>query len=141
MGHPLLLLKALHGYTYSGKFLYEEQAEFIINTLGFTKCQSAPALYFKRLPNNGLALLFQYSDDILIAATYPQQCQLYIEKFHKCFDIEHSPHASWYLQAQLSQYANYNIMLDQSCYSKSIIQHYLPNTSTTITKDDMNTYP
>ena len=83
VGRPLLLLKALYGYTYSGKFLYEEQAEFVINTLGFTKFQSAPALYFKRLPNNGLALLLQYSDDILIAATDPQQRQLYIEQFHK----------------------------------------------------------
>jgi hypothetical protein len=30
-GVPLLLMKALYGYTFSGKFLYEEQEEFLIS--------------------------------------------------------------------------------------------------------------
>ena len=30
IGVPLLLLKALYGYTFSGKFLWEDQADFLI---------------------------------------------------------------------------------------------------------------
>ena len=36
IGRPLILLKALHGYNYSGKFLCQQQAEFL-DDKGFTK--------------------------------------------------------------------------------------------------------
>jgi Reverse transcriptase (RNA-dependent DNA polymerase) len=68
---PLLLKKALYGYTYSGKLLYDEQAEFL-ESIGFRSVQVSPAIWVKNLPSNGLIMILQYSDDFLISSTCPK---------------------------------------------------------------------
>ena len=140
IGRPLLLLKALYGYTYSGKFLYDEQAEFLSTTLGFTKCKCAPALWYKNLPDNGLSLALQYSDDILMASTNPAARSLFVSEMTKRFDIEHTPRATWYLQAQVQQDSSLNITIDQTRYAKSIVKRYLPNASYPPSAEDIATY-
>ena len=66
-GVPLLLMKALYGYTFSGKFLYEEQEEFLVS-FGM-QLTSMPALWRMHLPGGGVLMVLQYSDDFLIAST------------------------------------------------------------------------
>jgi hypothetical protein len=64
LGKPLLLEKALYGYTYSGKFLYEDIAEHL-RMLNFEPCPSAPAFWRRRSESGKLYFVLQYSDDIL----------------------------------------------------------------------------
>ena len=64
LGKPLLLEKALYGYTYSGKFLYEDISEYLIS-LGFEACPSAPALWRRMSSDGHVYFVLQYSDDVL----------------------------------------------------------------------------
>ena len=71
MGVPLLLVKALYGYTYSGRLLWEEQSEFL-EQQGMQPLDKMPALWKRHLPNQGIHLVLQYSDDFLPACTDPK---------------------------------------------------------------------
>ena len=51
-GVPLLLLKALYGYAFSGKFLYEEQEEFLID-FGM-RPSPMPAIWRVSIPRGGI---------------------------------------------------------------------------------------
>ena len=53
IGWPLLLLRALYGYNYSGKFLYQDQADFLQEE-GFT--QFMPGYWIKHLPREATTL-------------------------------------------------------------------------------------
>jgi len=55
-GVPLLLLKALYGYTFSGKFLYGEQEEFLID-FGMQP-SPMPAIWRMSIPGGGILLVF-----------------------------------------------------------------------------------
>jgi hypothetical protein len=66
-GVPLLLMKALYGYIYSGKFLNEEQEEPLIS-FGM-QSTPMPALWRMHLPGGGVLMVLQYSEDFLIAST------------------------------------------------------------------------
>ena len=66
-GVPLLLMKALYGYTFSENFLYEEQEDFLIS-FGM-QSTPMPALWCMHLPGGGVLMVLQYSDDFLIAST------------------------------------------------------------------------
>jgi hypothetical protein len=138
IGRPLLLLKALYGYTYSGKLLYEEQAEFL-EKYGM-RHTAIIALWKKSLPNGKILLVLQYSDDFLAACDDPQSLEDFKTAIGKRFDIEIKPRADWYLQARIRQDADGNIVLDQQRYSKSIVQRYLPNSPDTPTPEDMARY-
>jgi hypothetical protein len=138
IGRPLLLLKALYGYTFSGKLLYEEQAEFL-EKYGM-RHTAIIALWKKSLPNGKILLVLQYSDDFLAACDDSQGLEDFKTAIGKRFDIEIKPRADWYLQARIRQDADGNIVLDQQRYSKSIVQRYLPNSPETPTPEDMARY-
>ena len=59
-GVRLLLKKALYGYTFSGKLLFEEQAEFLTSQ-GF-RMTEAIALWKKTLANGRTLLVLQHSE-------------------------------------------------------------------------------
>ena len=67
IGRPLRLRKALYGYNYSGKFLYEDQADFLKRE-GLEE-SGLPGLWIKHLPYGGTLLFLHYVDDILSACT------------------------------------------------------------------------
>jgi Reverse transcriptase (RNA-dependent DNA polymerase) len=137
-GVPLELLRALYGYTYSGKRLYEEQEEFL-KSQGF---EQAPILgiWVKRLPNNGLFILLLFADDLLSACTDPVELANFKAAISARFEVSWKPVADWYLQARIQQDKHGNISIDQSRYSKSIIQRYLPNAPETPSQEDLNLY-
>ena len=136
-GRPLRLLKALYGYTMSGRLLFEEQAEFM-KEFGLQET-SVIALWKKDLPDGQFLLVLQYSDDFL-AAGPPEELERFKLAISKRFDVEIKPRADWYLQARLRQDADGNVLLDQQRYSKSIVQRYLPNSSLDPTPDDVKKY-
>jgi hypothetical protein len=137
-GRPLLLLKALYGYTYSGKLLYEEQAEFL-ESYGMRQTTMV-ALWKKTLPNDKVLLVLQYSDDFLAACDDSKGLEEFKAAISSRFDVEIKPNADWYLQARIRQDADDNIILDQQRYSKSIVQRYIPNASPEPSERDLVKY-
>lgn len=138
-GVPLLLLMALYGYTYSGKFLYEDVADFL-RSQGFTSCDGAAALWYRQLPNNGLIMVLQYSDDLLPASTCQTTLQEFRIQLQQRFDVVWKPIADWYLQARIEQDKDKNIHLDQTRYSAAVVNRYLPNHFEPPTKKDIRRY-
>jgi hypothetical protein len=137
-GVPLRLRKALYGYTYSGKFLYEEQADFFRN-YGLRQT-IIPALWIKYFGPEEFLIVLHYSDDLLAAAKPSIHHYHFIDKLKKRFSISHKERADFYLQARIRVDVNGNIYLDQQRYAKAIIQRYLPNVSPTPTSIDINKY-
>jgi hypothetical protein len=135
IGRPLLLLKALYGYTFSGKFLYEEIAEFLTSQ-GLEET-SLPGLWFKRLDDNRLHLFLVYSDDMLSACNDTRYHQKFQSAFKSRFNCEIKPRADWYLQTRIQQDSDGNITVDQSRYCKHMVNRFLPS-YLTVTPDDRN---
>jgi len=131
---PLLLMKALYRYTFSGKFLCEEQEEFLIS-FGM-QSTPMPALWRMHLPGSGVLMVLQYSDNFLIASTAATIKNKFKTALSTRFEIEWKPHADWFLQARIRQDANGNISLDQHRYAKSVVGQYLPNASPTPSPTD-----
>jgi hypothetical protein len=95
-GVPLLLMKALYGYTFSGKFLYEEQEEFLIS-FGM-QSTPMPALWCMHLPGGGVLLVLQYYwDNFLIASTNAIIKSKFKTALSTRFEIEWKPYADWFL--------------------------------------------
>jgi hypothetical protein len=138
IGRPLLLKKALYGYNYSGKFLYQDQADFL-REHGMQE-SGLPGLWFRRGNDGSLLLFLHYSDDILVAGTSDRELRAFIDALGKRFDIEAKPRADWYLQTRIQQDASKNITLDQSRYSKAMVSRFLPNYSQEPTKEEMDKY-
>ena len=137
-GIPLCLLRAMYGYTYSGKLLYKEQAEFLLQ-FGFTRFV-LPALWFKHLPHNGILIILQYCDDLLCASTSPKALQHFKTMLAKRFSNQWEPRAHWYLQARIDSDSHGNITLDQTQYASAIVRRYLPNSDPTPSAQDLITY-
>jgi hypothetical protein len=134
-GPTLLLKKALYGYQHSGKFLWEDQSEFL-ETQGLTSLTGMPSLWINHLPNQGIHIVLQYSDDFLSACTNEEHHNNFKKTMESRFDIEWQPRADWYLQARIQQDKHGNIYLDQQRYSKAVVKRYLPNSSLIPSEED-----
>ena len=139
LGKPLLLERALYGYTYSGKFLYEDIAEYL-KSLGFYQCPSAPALWRRRSKEGHMYFVLQYSDDILHFGESHKEYIQFNKDISDRFLVESTERASWYLQARITQDADGNVTFDQSRYAKAIVERYLPNAPACPTKHDLIKY-
>jgi Reverse transcriptase (RNA-dependent DNA polymerase) len=118
-GRPLRLLRALYGYTYSGKFLFEEQAEFFTR---FGLRQTViPAMWVMYDSNNAILLILHYLDDLLAASNSEKFHRDFITALKDRFHVEHQPRASWYLQSRIRQDRHGNIYLDQERFSKAVV--------------------
>ena len=138
IGRPLLLLNALYGYTYSGKFLYQDLAEFL-EKQGLK--QIMPGYWIKHLENGKVIAFLHYVDDILADSNDPKAFSDFLAQLKERFDVEVRPRADWYLQTRIQQDKDLNISLDQTRYAKSVIQRFLPNVaSEPPTKRDMRKY-
>ena len=88
IGRPLLLLKALYGCNYSGKFLYQDQAEFLEEE-GFTAVM--PGHWMKHFPDGTAITFLHYTDDILVDSDNPKELERFLIDLGKRFDIEVRP--------------------------------------------------
>jgi hypothetical protein len=134
-GVPCRLLKGLYGYFLSGKLFWQEQADFFIS-FGLKALDSAPALWRMTTPDGHVLLVLQYSDDLLHACTSNALKTKFHDALHQRFDCVTQPHAHWYLQARISQDADFNITLDQQRYSKAIVTRYIPSASAEPSDED-----
>ena len=137
-GRPLRLLKALYGYTYSGKRLYESQESFMEGQ-GF-KQSTLLGLWYKHLTNGGVFLVLIFADDQLIATTDPNELVQYKANLEKHFEIQWHPHAHWFLKARINRDQYGDITIDQNRYSKSIVRKYIPNAPSPPSEKDIAKY-
>lgn len=138
IGRPLLLKKALYGYNYSGKFLYQDQADFLMSE-GFAEA-GLPGLWVKHLLDRGFLLFLHYSDDILVAGNKDGALQQFVDNLRKRFDVEVRPRADWYLQTRIQQDKDLNIVLDQSRYAKAMVTRFLPQFASEPTEAERERY-
>jgi hypothetical protein len=138
IGVPLELQKALYGAPFSSRLLYEALAEFL-NEYGLNQ-GIMNGFWFKRLPNNGLLIFLQYSDDNLSACSDDETHEEFRRAFASKFPLKYTPNASWYLASHINRDQNGNVSLDQFRYSRAIIQRYLPNESAEPSTEELTKY-
>jgi Reverse transcriptase (RNA-dependent DNA polymerase) len=137
-GVPLRLLRALYGYTYSGKHLYEDQAKFLTQQ-GLIQSPIL-GIWYRHLPKSGLLLVLLFADNFLTACTNTDAHNEFRTALQARFQVQTQPRASWYLQAHIQQDSQGNITVDQTCYSKAIWQCYIPNADSEPTAADLKRY-
>ena len=137
IGRPLLLKKALYGYNYSGKFLYQDQEEFLAH---HHFRQLMPGLWLKNLENEKIIMFLHYVDDILIASNDDDALKVFLAHLTTRFEAEAKPVADWYLQTRLSQDRNKNVSIDQTRYAKALVKRYLPNYPQEASQRDLKRY-
>ena len=139
IGRPVLLLKALYGYNYSGKFLYQDQADFLMSQ-GLEQT-GLPGLWVKFYPDGSKFMFLHYSDDIMCAGTNDKYTQEFMTAIKEKFDVEVKPRADWYLQTRIQQDKDLNITIDQTRYAKSMVARFLPNLANSdVTPLDLRKY-
>ena len=89
VGRPLLLLKALYGYNFRGKFLYLDQAKFLVKQ-GFEKT-GLPGLWIKHLPDGKFLMFSHYVDNILTTGTDDRLHEEFLKALRERFDVEIKP--------------------------------------------------
>jgi hypothetical protein len=123
-GAPLRLLKSLYGMTLSGKYWYQDLMEFLVS-IGFTQSTVIRCLFFQRYPDGSVIFLLNYVDDMLYYGTSDNTLLAFETKLSERFNLETKGQAHWYLATRITQLANFDIILDQTRYCKSIIKKYL----------------
>jgi hypothetical protein len=121
-GVPLRLQKALYGYTYSGKFLFEEQADFF-RSIGLHQT-IIPSLWVKYYGADDFLVILHYSDDLLAAGKPEHRHQDFVAKLKSRFSVNHQPRADFYLRARIRSNEAGDIYLDQQRYAEAIIGRY-----------------
>ena len=123
-GKPLLLKKAMYGMTLSGKYWYQDCRDWLIS-VGFMECPTCLVLFNRKDKDGSELWIIIYIDDFLYFGTTEKTRKQFEAQFGTRFNIEFQGLAHWYLASRISQDKDFNITLDQSRYSKSIVKRYL----------------
>ena len=137
-GTVLEVLKALYGHKYSGKRLYEEQEDFLLEQ-NFQKAP-LPGIWYKLLPNDCIILALVFADDQMTGSNDAKALHEYRTALEARFEVNWKPIADWFLQARIQRDKDGNITLDQSRYSKAIVQRYLPNSAQEATAAELKKF-
>ena len=139
-GVPLLLLKSLYGQIQSSKNWDETQSDWLINEYGFERCPSEESIYIFR-KGDLFIYMINCVDDQLYFANDDSLRADFETKLAARFKVDIMGWAHWYLQARLTQHANYSITLDQSRYMALIATRFLPqHPVANITTEDKKKY-
>jgi hypothetical protein len=128
-GVPLRLLRALYGYTYSGKCLYEDQAEFLTQQ-GLVQSPIL-GIWYRHLPNSGLLLVLLFDTDTNIHNEFRTAIQVAFPSANTTALVGISKRTSNKMR---------NIIVNQTRYSKAIWQRYIPNADSEPTAADLCRY-
>lgn len=123
-GTPLRLLKAMYGMTLSGKFWYQDLMEFLVS-MGFIQSTVIRCLFYQKHPDGSVIFILNYVDDMLYFGNSDQSLLVFEAKLSERFNLELKVQAHGYLATRITQLANYNIILHQIRYCKSVIKKYL----------------
>ena len=124
-GVPLRLNKALYGDVTANKCWDDELSSWLVDVYGFARCLSEPSIFIKR--ENGHELVIVNAvDDQLYYSTSDEMRKAFEAAVSKQYNVELMGQAHWYLQARITQSANYDITIDQSRYIALICNRFLP---------------
>ena len=125
-GIPLRLNKALYGDITANKCWDDELSDWLTNTYEFARILSEPSIFIKR-ENGGKLVLINAVDDQLYYSTSDKMREQFEKDVQAKYNVELMGQAHWYLQARLTQAANFDITIDQSRYISLICSSFLPH--------------
>ena len=126
-GRPLLLKRALYGLTSAGRLFSQDLYEWLIYEYHFRMSDVDTALLVYRDQRSGHYIkLIQYCDDLLYQSSSMALKADFEKKLAQRFQCDLLGQAHWFLQARVTQHADFSITLDQSRYVLSIIRRFLP---------------
>jgi Reverse transcriptase (RNA-dependent DNA polymerase) len=124
-GIPLILRKSAYGINSAGQLWAEELFGWYIE-LGFSQSLVEPSL-FKYKKENDWIILVSYCDDTAYFASSDKMRKKFEKAMCQRFDCKLLGQLHWFLQARITQDAEYNITIDQSRYCASMSKRFLPN--------------
>lgn len=126
LGVPLLMVKAIYGHPSCGKLLADMLIKWL-EEFGFVQSDVDPAvLYFYREQ----MFLLTYCDDMGYFGSDDEIRREFEEGISTDFKCKLLGQMHWFLNARVTQHANFDTTVDQARYAASIIQRYLPNAET-----------
>jgi transposase InsO family protein len=139
-GIPLLCVKSIYGGSYANRSFDIHLSTWLENDQRLIRCLSEGSIFTRRDGDKFLILLNAVDDQL-----YMSNCEDMRKKFEKDistnFDVELMGQAHWYLQARITQHANFDITLDQSRYAALICNRFIPSLPIdTATPEDCETY-
>ena len=124
-GVPLLLIKSAYGINSAGRLWAEELFGWFLE-FGFVQSIVDPSLLYYTLGDEFIVLL-SYSDDSAYFASTNEVRDRFERAMCARFDCKLLGQLHWFLQARVTQHANFDITLDQSRYAAATSARFLPN--------------
>jgi Reverse transcriptase (RNA-dependent DNA polymerase) len=138
-GVPLLSEKAAYGINAAGQLWAEEQFTWYLE-YGFTQSTVDPSLFYYTKGEDWIVLL-SYCDDTAYFASTDEVRQRFETAMCKRFECKLMNQMHWFLQARITQHANFDITIDQLRYAVSMCSRFLPNHELAKPSEkDRNTY-
>ena len=139
-GIPLLCVKSIYGGSYANRSFDIHLSQWLEDDQRLVRCLSEGSIFTRRDGDKFLILLNAVDDQL-----YMSNCDDMRKKFEvdisSHFDVELMGQAHWYLQARITQHANFDITLDQSRYAALICNRFIPSlTIDSVTPEDCETY-
>jgi hypothetical protein len=139
-GIPLLCVKSIYGGSYANRSFDIHLSTWLENDQRLMRCLSEGSIFTRRDGDKFLILL-NAVDDQLYMSNCDEMRKQFETDISTNFDVELMGQAHWYLQARITQHANFDITLDQSRYGALICNRFIPSLPIdTITPEDCETY-
>ena len=124
-GVPILLKKSAYGINSAGRLWAEEFFGWYIE-FGLVQSVVDPSLFYYKDGEDWL-MLISYTDDSGYFASSEQMRTRFESAMCARFDCKLLGQMHWFLQARITQHANFDITLDQSRYAAALSQRFLPS--------------
>ena len=95
---------------------------------GFVQSSTTPSFFWKIYQDGLVNKLLDYIDDLLYFCESEVTLKIFKDSLVSRFNIEFLGQAHRYLLARTTQSTDFCITLEQLCYCKSVLNHYLKKT-------------
>lgn len=118
------LKRSIYGLKTSSKSWYTTLDDTIIQ-LGFTQSKADRCLYYQKMPNQSIALLLVYVDDMMLLTDSTQLIQSTTQALQEKFKITHQPEPSFFVGFEICRNAGENIItLKQTKYIERLLKRF-----------------
>ena len=123
-GVPLLLENSCYGINSAGRLWAEELFSWYLE-YGFVQSEVEPSLFLYNKGDDWIVLLC-YCDDTAYFTSTDKVRDDFEKAMCTRFDCKLLGQLHWFLRARITQHTNYDITLDQSRYTASMLKRFLP---------------
>jgi len=121
----LKLNVALYGLKQAERCWAKHFCTILKDKIGFTRCQHDNAIYFKRLSDRQLLIIFIHVDDTSLIAPNCQMMQTLKDSIKSHLEITDGSKLYWTLGIEVGHNReHWTLWLSQKAYIDSILQHY-----------------